>query len=77
MSAPRCGYCHRHYCSCGDSDMEGMEQDHRAAQAREEATYIASCHAFGLVPYSSRALEPDEARERMEELEQSRRDIVD
>lgn len=73
----RCHWCGKTWCSCDADEAALNEADHRAEMAREEAAYYQACMVHGLIPYSSRELSSDEARERLEEMERSRRDAAD
>lgn len=73
----RCAYCGRTYCSCDADEAIENERLHREELSREEAAYVASCVAHGIEPYSSRDLSADEASQRLEELEQARRDLME
>ena len=74
----RCYVCARDYCTCSDDAAEAAYWDHREREeaAAAEAAYLAFCAEQGLVPFSSRDLAPDEARERMEQLEAARHDMT-
>jgi hypothetical protein len=75
----RCGICHRDWCAC-DERMEEYAY-WEAEKAKEESWHAAEAARLHLDPRTGKPLERDTldenlARERMEELEQSRRDMV-
>lgn len=75
----RCAYCHRDWCDCGYA-AECAEADERE-RAEEQKRIYAEAAALGLDPLTWKPYEPglldeNEARERLEMVEQARHDMA-